>query len=167
VATGWNGFVAFQDFRFIQDSCEQDTVCTFESDKCGWAFDPTDKKSQRAPARFFDNGMDHTTRSPGGYVAALRFDTSEQSVQLTSPPMDRDSKHQCVTFWFLRSGSGKPTDVTLRFVQVDQSTEKKLLWQSNHTHLMNEWIRVQNSVDIVIQSRLVIEATLNGMLCDG
>lgn len=77
------------------------------------------------------------------------------SATLTSPPVSH-LQTQCLTFFFLRGGSG----VTLRLLEYHITTNRysSSLWQSNETHLVDEWIRVQQDLTITDSVNVIFEA---------
>ena len=66
-----------------------------------------------------------------------------ETATLTSPTM-ANLQTQCLRFYFLRGGAG----VSLRLYQSHVSSGRvdPTLWQLNETHLVNEWIRVQQNL---------------------
>lgn len=78
---------------------------------------------------------------------------------ITSLPMANLQK-QCLTFFFLRGGTG----VSLKLFKYHSTTQvtDPVVWQSNETHLVNEWIRVQQDLTITDTVNLLFQATKTG-----
>lgn len=137
-------------------------ICDFESGDCGWTTTGTPSSNtfeHKAAYLGVAGGLgDHTFGSNYGHVMFDRGGDKGTSASLLSPPL-ADLQMQCFTFWFLRGGPN--VDLTL---QMHHTTSDKydLIWQSNASHLANEWIRIQNTVTITDAGTLVLKATQTG-----
>ena len=174
-AAGGQGFIALQDFRVVATKCFS-RVCNFESDSCGWLTDGSDNSSNNSSNYFFKlvtgshvSGRihyDHTTHSPLGHVQYLNRTLSGNGKAYLRSPAISNLNRQCFTFWFLRNSFGINLKLFKYYTSVNVTDKQRWVevWQNNHTHLANEWIRVQNTMDIgADEIKLVFEATASGI----
>lgn len=100
--------------------------------------------------------VDHTTHSRYGHVMFANIGKKDGTATLSSRAMS-NLQRQCLTFYFLRGGTGVSLSL-LKFHTSTGATESRPLWQSNETHLVNEWIRVEQELLITDSVKMIFEA---------
>jgi hypothetical protein len=155
-----------KNFALRNRPCASRGICDFETPgtTCGWTTtegsDPASYVFKVTAASVTDSSFkrDHTTKSPLGHVAYLQAQARPEGVGVSrfTGPLMSNLGAQCFTFWFLRSGDA----VRLKLQKYRPDTKAwELIWTNNHTHLTNEWIRVQNLIQITEPIKLAFEVT--------
>ncbi len=80
-----------------------------------------------------------------GHVMWAGLRDPGNKVTLTSPKM-ANLQTQCLKFYFLRGDESISLRLYEHYPSAGSSRTDRVLWHSNDTHLLSEWIRVQQTV---------------------
>lgn len=145
-----------QNFQFHPKACHYD-VCSFESGNCGWkSTDPSGAfKVSRAKDTAGSTRGDHTSHSPSGHVMYFAPHGARSDIQLFGPAID-SLFQQCVSFWYLRTGT--PTSTSLQLATSSSSGVLDVRWSSQESDPVQEWTRGQVEVTFLAKVNLVFMA---------
>lgn len=90
-----------------------------------------------------------------GHVMYANIRNQGDTATLTSTSLS-SLQYQCLQFYFLRGGSG--VSFSLLGYHTSSGRYDPTLWQSNETHLVNQWIRVQKTLYISDPIYLIFQA---------